>query len=245
MYIYKEKDYAGVSRRAANILSAQIISKPDSILGLATGSSPIGAYKQLVESYQNGDLDFTKVRSFNLDEYRGLADDNSNSYHFFMNQNLFAHINMKPENVHLPNGMAEDIEKECSDYDELIQELGGIDIQLLGLGHNGHIGFNEPDEAFITGTHLVKLTQKTIEANSRLFSRLEDVPREALTMGIKSIMLSKRILIIVSGEDKAEAVKNMLLGPVTPKVPASILQLHPNVILVADEDALKYIPANF
>lgn len=238
MQIYREKDYEGVSRRAANILWAQMIHKPDSVLGLATGSSPIGAYKRLIDFYDSGDLDFEKVVSFNLDEYYGLSNDNPNSYHYFMNQNLFSHVNIKPENVYLPNGLAQDAKEESIAYDKLIESHGGIDIQLLGLGHNGHIGFNEPDEAFTTGTHLVELTENTIEANSRLFDRLEDVPTKALTMGMKSIMNAKKILLIVSGKEKAKILKEALEGPITPRVPASILQLHKNVILVADESAL-------
>ena len=238
MQIYREKDYEGVSRRAANILWAQMIHKPDSVLGLATGSSPIGAYKRLIDFYDSGDLDFEKVTSFNLDEYYGLSNDNPNSYHYFMTQNLFSHVNIKPENVYLPNGLAQDAKEESIAYDKLIESHGGIDIQLLGLGHNGHIGFNEPDEAFTTGTHLVELTENTIEANSRLFDRLEDVPTQALTMGMKSIMNAKKILLIVSGKEKAKILKEALEGPITPRVPASILQLHKNVILVADESAL-------
>lgn len=171
MLIYKEKDYEGVSRRAANILAAQITHKPDSVLGLATGSSPIGTYKRLIEFYNDGDLDFKKVTTFNLDEYYGLPNDNPNSYHYFMNQNLFSHVNIKTENVYLPNGLAENAYEECIAYDKLIKSQGGIDIQLLGLGHNGHIGFNEPGEVFTTATHLVELTETTIKANSRLFDR--------------------------------------------------------------------------
>lgn len=240
MRIYKEKNYEHVSKRAANILFAQIIHKPNSILGLATGSSPIGAYKQLIDLYEKGDLDFKDVISFNLDEYYGLSNDNPNSYHYFMNQNLFFHVNIQAENIYLPNGQAQDADQESTTYDRLIKDLGGIDMQLLGLGHNGHIGFNEPAQAFTTSTHLVNLTDKTIEANSRLFDRIEDVPKQALTMGMKSIMSAKKILLIVSGKDKANILKEALEGPVTPKVPASILQLHNDVTLVADEDAMEY-----
>ena len=245
MRIYREKDYYSVSRRASNIISAQIISKPDCVLGLATGTSPIGTYKQLVEWYKKGDLDFSKVTSVNLDEYLGLSAEHPNSYRHFMNQNLFSLVNINPELTHLPNGIARDIAKECTNYDALIQDLGGIDLQLLGLGHNGHIGFNEPNDFFETGTHRVGLAQNTISANSRLFDNPEEVPTEALTVGIKSILQAKKILLIVSGADKAEALKKSLLGPVTPQVPASILQLHNDVSIVADESAIFFIPEEY
>ena len=239
MNIYKEKDYAAVSRRAANIISAQIIQKPDSVLGLATGSSTIGTYDQLIEWYQKGDLDFSKVSTINLDEYLGLAANDPNSYHYFMNKHLFSKVNINAEKVHLPDGTALDIETECNTYDSMIGSLGGIDLQLLGLGHNGHIGFNEPSDSYTAGTHLVHLSQNTIEANARLFSSINDVPRKAITMGIRSIMFAKRILLVVIGADKADALHKTIYGPITPQVPASILQLHPNVSIVADEAALR------
>ena len=201
MRIYQGKDYADMSRKAANILSAQVILKPDSVLGLATGSTPIGTYKQLIEWYQKGDVDFSEVTSVNLDEYKGLSPDNEQSYHYFMRHNLFDHINIRPENIHLPNGLENDIRKECARYDEVIRSTGGIDLQLLGIGHNGHIGFNEPEDAFEKGTHCVELTQSTIDANKRFFKKEEDVPRFAYTMGIKNIMQAKKILVIVSGAD--------------------------------------------
>lgn len=238
MHIYKEKDYSAVSRRAANIISAQVIQKPDSVLGLATGTSPIGTYAQLIEWYQKGDLDFSEVKTVNLDEYLGLKSSDPNSYHYFMEEKFFSKINIRPENVHLPDGAALDIDRECADYDSLIRSMGGIDLQLLGLGHNGHIGFNEPTDSFISGTHRIHLSQNTIEANARLFSNIDDVPREAITMGIKSIMSAKKILLVVSGADKAAALHKTLYGPITPQVPASILQLHPDVSIVADEAAL-------
>lgn len=238
MQIYCEKDYYTVSRRAANIISAQIIQKQDSVLGLATGSTPIGTYKQLIEWCQKGDLDFSKIKTVNLDEYKGLMPDNPNSYHYFMKDQFFNHINIDMHNTHLPNGIAKDIDSECRDYDALIQSLGGVDLQVLGLGCNGHIGFNEPSNVFEPMTHLVTLTDNTIEANARLFSSKEEVPTQAITMGIKSIMLAKCILLIATGKSKADALYKSLYGPITPAVPASILQLHPNIIVVADEDAL-------
>ena len=239
MIIYEAKDYKDMSRKAANIISAQIIMKPNCVLGLATGSTPIGTYEQLVEWYHKGDLDFSKVTSVNLDEYRGLEKSNYQSYDYFMHEHLFDKVNIHPENVNLPDGMAEDAEKECKRYEELIRSLGGVDLQLLGLGHNGHIGFNEPGAAFEKETHCVNLTERTIEANKRFFASADDVPKQAFTMGIKTIMQAKKILVIASGEDKAEILKEAFFGPVTPAVPASILQLHNNVIVVGDQAVLS------
>lgn len=243
MVIYKAKDYKDMSRKAANIISAQVIMKPNCVLGLATGSSPIGCYKQLIEWYEKGDLDFSDVKTVNLDEYKGLSKDNSQSYYYFMNHNLFSHININLDNTHIPDGMAFNDDAECERYNKVIHSLGGIDLQLLGIGHNGHIGFNEPDQAFEKNTHCVALSESTISANSRLFERAEDVPSFAYTMGIKTIMQAKKIVVIVSGEDKADIVKKAFFGPVTPSVPASILQMHYDVILVGDEAALKKIEA--
>ena len=210
MRIYKAKDYVDMSRKAANIVSAQVIMKPNCVLGLATGSTPIGLYKQLVEWYNKGDLDFSEVMTVNLDEYKGLSRDNDQSYYYFMHQNLFDHVNIPAENTHLPNGMEPDSQKECQEYTDLIQSLGGVDLQLLGIGHNGHIGFNEPGEAFDKQVHCVNLTQSTIEANKRFFASADDVPKQAYTMGIKTIMQAKKILIVASGEDKAEIVRDAL-----------------------------------
>ena len=224
MRIYQSEDYQAMSRRAANILSAHVILKPDCVLGLATGSTPIGAYQQLIEWYRKGDLSFAETRTVNLDEYCGLAPTHEQSYRRFMQTNFFDHIDVQPENTHVPNGLAEDLEAECARYNRVIQELGGIDLQLLGIGHNGHIGFNEPGHTFELETHAVDLSQTTIDANARFFASREDVPRRALTMGIKNIMQARRILVVVSGEDKAEIVCRAFRGPVTPQVPASILQ---------------------
>ena len=237
--IYKAKDYNDLSRKAANIISAQIIMKPNCVLGLATGSSPIGTYKQLVDWYKKGDLDFREVHTVNLDEYKGLGGDNKESYRFFMNSNLFDQVNIDKQNTNVPNGLATDAEAECDRYNKLIRQLGGIDLQLLGIGHNGHIGFNEPEEAFEKETHLVTLTESTIEANARLFDKQEEVPRYAFTMGIKSIMQARKILIIASGADKAQIMHDAFFGPVTPKIPASILQIHNDLTIVADEAALS------
>lgn len=241
MKIYKAKDYKDMSRKAANIISAQVIMKPNCVLGLATGSTPIGTYDQLVEWYSKGDLDFSEVTTVNLDEYKGLPRTNDQSYYYFMHQHLFDRVNIDPERTNVPNGMEPDAEKECGRYEELIRSLGGVDLQLLGLGHNGHIGFNEPGEAFEKETHCVDLTESTIEANKRFFASADDVPKQAYTMGIKTIMQAKKILIVVNGENKADIVERAFFGPITPEVPASILQLHNDVTLVGDEAALAKI----
>ena len=241
MKIYKAKAYKDMSRKAANIISAQVIMKPNCVLGLATGSTPIGTYDQLVEWYNKGDLDFSEVTTVNLDEYKGLPRTNDQSYYYFMHQHLFDRVNIDPERTNVPNGMEPDAEKECGRYEELIRSLGGVDLQLLGLGHNGHIGFNEPGEAFEKETHCVDLTESTIEANKRFFASADDVPKQAYTMGIKTIMQAKKILIVVNGENKADIVERAFFGPVTPEVPASILQLHNDVTLVGDEEALAKI----
>lgn len=241
MKIYKAKDYKDMSRKAANIISAQVIMKPNCVLGLATGSTPIGTYDQLVEWYNKGDLDFSEVTTVNLDEYKGLPRTNDQSYYYFMHQHLFDRVNIDPERTNVPNGMEPDAEKECGRYEALIRSLGGVDLQLLGLGHNGHIGFNEPGESFEKETHCVDLTESTIEANKRFFASADDVPKQAYTMGIKTIMQAKKILIVVNGENKADIVERAFFGPVTPEVPASILQLHNDVTLVGDEEALAKI----
>ena len=241
MRIIKAKDYADMSRKAANIIAAQVILKPDCVLGLATGSTPIGTYKELIKGYENGDLDFSLVKTANLDEYRGLEKTNDQSYDYFMKANLFNHININFDNLNIPNGENPDADAECKRYEEVVKKLGGQDLQLLGMGHNGHIGFNEPADQFVKETHCVDLQESTIQANKRFFEKVEDVPTQAYTMGINTIMQAKTILVIVSGADKAEIVKKAFYGPVTPQVPASILQMHPNVIVVVDEAAASLI----
>ena len=241
MKVYIGKNYDEMSRIAANILSAQVMMKPDCVLGLATGSTPIGTYKVLIERCAAGDLDFSQVKSINLDEYVGLSGEHDQSYRYFMNNNLFNHINIDKANTNVPNGLAEDVDAECERYNNVINTLGPIDIQVLGMGHNGHIGFNEPDDHFPLETHKVDLAQSTIDANARFFASADEVPRQALTMGIKTIMQAKKVLVVVSGKDKAEIVKKAFTGPVTPEVPASILQMHSDVILVADEAAASLL----
>lgn len=241
MRLIQTKDYHEASRQVANIISAQVILKPDSVLGLATGSSPIGAYQQLIEWYNKGDVDFSKVRSVNLDEYVGLAPSHEQSYAYFMHHNFFDFINIKPENVHLPDGLDPDAEGQGEKYDALIRSLGGVDLQLLGIGRDGHIGFNEPCGEFVKGTHCVELTQDTREANARFFGSIDLVPKTAYTMGILDIMQARRVLMIASGSSKAAILKDAFWGPVTPQIPASILQLHPDFTLVADEEALAIV----
>ncbi|MCI8832532.1 MAG: glucosamine-6-phosphate deaminase [Lachnospiraceae bacterium] len=239
MKIYKVKDYEEMSRKAAAVIASQIISKPDSVLGLATGSTPIGTYKHLVAAYKAGDLDFSQIKSANLDEYRGLTKDNDQSYYYFMNNHLFQHVNIDPANTNIPDGTNNDPDAECARYEEVIKSLGGVDLQLLGLGHDGHMGFNEPCDHFDKITHCVDLTEMTIEANKRFFASADDVPRQAYTMGCGTIMRAKKILILVSGADKADILYQVVNGPVTPQVPASLLQFHPDVILIADEAAMS------
>ena len=241
MKIYKTKNYDEMSKKAAHIIASQVILNPDCVLGLATGSTPIGTYKNLIEWYNNGDLDFSQITSCNLDEYRGLSGDHDQSYRYFMNHNLFDHVNIRKECTYVPDGLEADSDKAASDYDKIIADQGGIDLQLLGLGHNGHIGFNEPADEFPKGTHVADLAESTIQANKRFFASEADVPRQAYTMGIGTIMSAKKILVVVSGEDKAEILNKVINGPITPQVPASILQLHPDVTIVADEAALSKV----
>lgn len=239
MKIYRAKDYNDMSRKAAGIISSQVILKPDCVLGLATGSSPLGTYSRLVEWCDKGDIDFSSVTTVNLDEYKGLTPDNPQSYRYFMNENLFSKINIDRTRTFVPDGTEPDSAAACQKYDEILHCVGRVDLQLLGLGHNGHIGFNEPSEALKAGTHCVTLTEQTIAANTRFFASEAEVPKQAYTMGIKSIMSARRILVIVSGADKADIVKAAFFGPITTQVPASMLQLHNNVTLVADEAALS------
>jgi glucosamine-6-phosphate deaminase len=237
MKLIKAKDYKEMSRKAASIFAAQITLKPDSVLGLATGSTPLGTYAQLIEWYNNGDLDFSQVKTVNLDEYVGLDGNDDQSYRYFMNDKLFNHINIDKANTHVPNGKAVDKQAECERYEKLIKDLGGIDIQLLGIGNNGHIGFNEPNEYFDKCTHEVQLTESTIQANARFFASMDDVPKTAISMGIQTIMQAKKIVLIANGPKKADIIYETCFGPITPAVPASVLQLHPDVTVIVDEEA--------
>ena len=227
-----------MSSKAADIIGAQVILKPDCVLGLATGTTPLGTYEKLREDCRLGRLSFKEVQTVNLDEYVGLPGTDPNSYRYFMNENLFNHIDIDITDTYVEDGCAKDLDLECRHYENLINEIGGVDLQLLGIGNNGHIGFCEPSDSFSTVTHLENLTESTITANSRLFASKDQVPVQALTMGIGTIMRARRILLIASGEAKRDAVRKAFYGPVTPQVPASALQLHPNVFVVADEAAL-------
>ncbi len=228
--------YDMLSHKAAGIIAAQIISKPNSVLGLATGSSPIGTYKKLIEYYKNGDLDFSEITSINLDEYVGLDGTNGQSYRYFMNTNLFDYVNIDKTKTFVPNGCAVDTDAECKNYDERIKSLGGIDLQLLGIGLDGHIGFNEPDEFFTKETHVVSLDESTIKANARFFASEDEVPKKAVTMGMEGIMQAKKVLLIANGANKKEILKKAFFGPITPLVPASILQLHPDLTVIFSEN---------
>ena len=242
MKIIHAKDYQDMSRKAANIISAQVIMKPNCVLGLATGGTPVGTYAQLVDWYNKGDLDFSEVTTVNLDEYRGLPKEHPQSYWYFMNENLFSKVNIDPAKTNLPDGTNLDTAAECARYNGIIHKLGGIDLQLLGIGPNGHIGFNEPGQAFELETHCIDLATTTIEANKRFFDGNEAlVPKQAYTMGIKTIMQARKVLVVANGKAKAQAVKDAVTGPVTPACPGSILQLHPDCILVADEEALSLL----
>lgn len=231
MRLIETRDYDEMSMIAAGIIGAQVLLQPDCVLGLATGTSPIGTYQRLVADCKKGLLDFSRVRTVNLDEYCGLPGDSKESYRYFMDHNLFDHVNIKKENTFLPNGCAPDMEAECRRYEELVSELGGADLQLLGIGRNGHIGFNEPADDFPAQVHQVELTESTIRANSRLFDRIEDVPTRAVTMGIGTIMKAGRILLI-AGPEKKEIVQEAVYGKITPEVPASVLQLHKDVTII-------------
>lgn len=235
MRLIQVENYEKMSELAAELISAQVTLKPDCVLGLATGSSPIGTYQKLVEKHHAGLLDFSAVHTVNLDEYCGLTPEDPQSYRYFMEQNLFSQVNIPAENTNLPNGLCEDIDEESCRYESVIAQLGGIDLQLLGIGHNGHIGFNEPTDHFPVAVHRVDLTESTIQANSRLFEKIEDVPTKAITMGIGTIMKARRILL-VAGADKKDIVERAMFGAVTPDVPASILQLHPDATVILSKN---------
>lgn len=235
MKILNFKKYEQLCDEAASIIAQQVKQKPDCVLGLATGSSPVGIYQKLIEKNKNGEIDFSKVKSVNLDEYVGLSENDNQSYRYFMNTNLFNHINIDKNNTNVPSGIASDMQQECIRYDKVVENYGGIDLQLLGIGLDGHIGFNEPDDHFPTNTHVVKLDESTIDANARFFNSIDEVPKSAITIGIKAIMQAKKVLLVAGG-NKIEILKQALEGPVTPNVPASILQFHPDVTVIVCED---------
>ena len=236
MNFIKVKTYDELSARAVAIICGQVALKPNCVLGLATGSSPLGAYAKIAEKYNAGEVDFANVTSINLDEYVGLDGTHDQSYRYFMNNNLFKNINIDLEKTHVPNGCAEDVDAECKAYDALIESVGGIDLQLLGIGLDGHIGFNEPDTYFEKATHKVELDPSTIDANARFFASRDDVPTTAITMGMGGIMSAKKVLLIANGKGKADIVQKAFFGPITPEVPASILQLHPDLTVIYSEN---------
>lgn len=237
MKIIVADTYEEMSRQAADEIAAVMASKPNCVLGLATGTTPIGLYADLVARHQRGELSFAEASSYNLDEYRGLPGTHEQSYRYFMQDNLFDHVDIDAARTHVPDGSNPDAQAACAEYERAIEEAGGVDIQLLGLGHNGHIGFNEPCDEFPKETHVVELTESTIQANSRLFDSIDEVPREAYTMGVGTIMRAKRILVVANGAGKAEIVRDAFTGPVTPQVPASVLQFHPDVTVIVDKEA--------
>ena len=235
------KDYDAMSQKAAQMILSQITLKPNCVLGLATGSTPIGMYENLVRMYQQGIVDFSEVQTFNLDEYLGLLPTNQQSYHYFMNNHLFNHVNINKNHIHIPNGMADSIDEECQRYDQLIEEAGGIDIQVLGIGNNAHIGFNEPTINFEKGTHIVELDESTREANARFFNHMDEVPKRAITMGTGSIFKSRKIMLLATGANKAQAIYDTVYGKVQPEVPSSILQFHNDIVLILDEEAAQLL----
>ncbi len=236
MTVIKAKDYDDLSKKAAVIIASQVLKKPNSVLGLATGSSPIGTYKELIRLNKEGVIDFSEVKTVNLDEYYGTPKTDPNSYHYFMHEQLFNHVNIDKASVNVPSGMAENVSEFCLEYEMLIQRLGGIDLQLLGIGKNGHIAFNEPDSFFPKETHHVKLADSTIDANARFYNSRDEVPKSAVSMGIGTIMKAKGVLLIANGKEKAEILEKALYGDVTPQIPASVLQYHNNLVVIYTEN---------
>lgn len=237
MRVIVTENYDELSEKAAKIIASQIMLKPDCVLGLATGSTPEGLYKRLIKLYNDGEVDFSKVVSFNLDEYYPISPENNQSYRYFMNEKLFSHINIDINKTHVPNGETKDVEKECANYEKMIEDAGGIDMQLLGIGVNGHIGFNEPDANLNTLTHITNLTESTIEANSRFFESREKVPTKAITMGIATILKARRIVLLASGKTKHSAVSELLNDDITTENPATMLKVHPDITLICDKEA--------
>lgn len=241
MRVIVENDYQSMSRKAALLLASQVNLKPNSVLGLATGSTPEGMYQELVKMYHRGEIDFSEVVTFNLDEYYKLPPENEESYHYYMHENFFKHVNLHPENTNIPRGMVEKVETECWYYEEKIRRAGGIDLQVLGIGSNGHIGFNEPGDRLNVTTKLVELTEETIESNSRFFDSLDKVPRKAISVGMATILKARRIILLASGKNKAEAIKKTINGYVDTRIPSSLLQTHPETTLIIDEEAASLL----
>lgn len=237
MEVVVVKDYQALSNRAARLIQAQLTWQPQSVLGLATGSTPVGMYASLVDMYKAGEVDFKRVTTFNLDEYIGLDKENEQSYYAFMGSNLFDHVNVLKDKTYIPNGLAHNLQEECDHYEALIKDQGGIDLQILGIGHNGHIGFNEPNVEFEAKTHVVSLDEATIQANQRFFKDKASVPKQAISMGIKTIMKSKKIILMASGEGKADIISQLVKDEISPNIPASVLHLHDHVLILIDQAA--------
>lgn len=241
MLLIIKKNYEAISREAASKVADLIKRKPDCVLGLATGSTPLGLYNELIRMHKEENLDFSRVTTFNLDEYVGLAPEHPQSYHYFMQENFFKHINIKPENIHIPDGMARDIDRECKTYELAIARAGGIDLQILGIGANGHIAFNEPLSSLGSRTRIKTLTEKTRRDNARFFNSLDEVPKYAITMGVGTIMEARSVILLASGKSKAEAIKKTVEGPITAMVPATMVQMHPHATLIIDEEAASLL----
>lgn len=232
-----------LNEAGAGIITGLVQTNPKAVLGLATGGTPVGLYEEIVKTHRKGMVSFKSVTTFNLDEYVGIPEDHPESYHAYMKHHLFGHVDLSPERTHIPNGNAPDLEQECARYNQLLEDAKQIDLQLLGLGHNGHIGFNEPDHALVSGTHIVKLRNETREANARFFASIDEVPTHALTMGVGTILKAKMILLVVRGADKAEIVHKALTGPITTECPASLLQTHPHVVVLLDRQSGRLLKA--
>ena len=246
MLLTVKKDYDGISKAVAELVAKQIKEKPDAVIGFTSGSTPLGLYKELIRMHNDEGLSFANIISFNLDEYIGLPAEHNQSYHYFMWENLFRHIDIVPEKVHIPDGMAANIEEYCEWYDNEIEKLGGLELQILGIGGNGHIAFNEPGSSPTSRTRIKTLTEETIKDNARFFDSIDEVPTKVITMGVGTIMDSRSLVLLASGKEKAEAIKATVEGPITAMVPATIVQLHPKTFIYADEDAaslVKVIPS--
>lgn len=245
MLVIVKESYDEISKEAAKIVAARLRRKPNLVLGLATGSTPVGLYKELIRMHKEEGLDFSKVVTFNLDEYIGLPPHHDQSYRYFMDVNLFNHINIDSRYIHVPNGMADDIEAHCEWYEEQIKKFGGVDLQILGIGANGHIAFNEPGSSLGSRTRIKTLTQQTIKDNARFFKSIEEVPKYAITMGIGTIMEAKEIILLASGKNKADAIKAAVEGPITAMCPASIIQMHRKAIVIVDKEAASKLSQEF
>lgn len=242
MMIYITDNYKELSKQAACLLASQVRLNPNSVIGLATGDTPLGMYRELIRMSKEEKLDFSGITTFNLDEYYPIEKNNSQSYYYYMMENLFKYINIQKDKIYIPSGMAKDVEQECALYEKIIADKGTIDLQVLGIGPNGHIGFNEPDVKFEARTHLVTLNEETIKANARFFNSIDKVPKKAISMGIKTIMQSRKIMLLVNGEKKAKVIRDTIYGEITPSLPASILQLHPDVTIIMDNGAASNLP---